>query len=195
MSRRNWNEDPFTKKARRENVLARSLYKLEAIDKKRGLFKGVRRVIDLGASPGSWTQYCLKKPQVTVFAVDLKPLELEDPRVHFHQGDAEEMDWATFLGGEPVDLVLSDMAPNTSGNATRDTALSAALAEMARDVAVEHLNPGGSFVAKFFMGPDFEEYRNSLREHFSKVTVARPDSTRKQSREVFFVGQGFGKSA
>lgn len=189
---RNWNDDPYTKKARKENFAARSAYKLEEIHKKYGVLKGAKTVLDLGASPGSWSQFCLKQnPNMKIIAVDIKPLEIEAPQIRFLHQDIETVEWKHILSGDPCDVVLSDMAPNTSGLAAKDCALSYDLATLALDTAKTTLKEGGNFVVKFFMGEDFEEFRDELRAHFGKVQQFRPKSTRKQSREIFFVGLGY----
>lgn len=190
---RKWNDDPFTKKAKKENYEARSIYKLEEIDKREQLFKGVHRVLDLGAAPGSWTQYCLKKlaPGDKVVAVDLSPLGFTHPQVIFIQKPIEEIDLVSILGSEKMDLVLSDMAPKTTGVHDTDVARSFDLASLALEAACKFLKPGGSFVVKLFMGESFEEYRKLLRIHFEQIRILRPESTRKHSREVFFVAKGF----
>lgn len=189
---RKWNDDPFTKKARRENYEARSVYKLEEIDRREKILSGVKRVLDLGASPGSWTQYCLRKlPQGKIFAVDLAPLRVTHPNLVFVEKPIEEIDFPSLLGEEKVDLVLSDMAPKTSGIHDRDVALSTELATLALETARTHLKPGGGFVAKLFMGETFEEYHQALKSAFSSVKLLRPESTRKHSREIFFIAKGF----
>lgn len=189
---RSWNEDPFTKKARREHFEARSVYKLMEIDRRERLLTGAKRVLDLGAAPGSWVQYCLEKlPHAEIFAVDLAPLNLSDPRVHFHQGSIEDTDLSVLLGNQGVDVLISDMAPKTSGIHDRDTALSYELATLALDTAVQYLRPGGNFVVKLFMGAEFEEFQKRMRKHFAMVKLLRPESTRKRSREIFFIGKDF----
>ncbi len=188
---RNWNDDPFTKKARAENYEARSVYKLEEIDRREKILNGAKLILDLGAAPGSWTQYCLKKlPRVRILAVDLSPLNVKDARITFLQKPIEEVKFEEALGAERPDLVLSDMAPKTSGIHERDVALSFELASLALNVALQWLKPGGHFVAKLFMGDSFEEYDRALRQHFSEVKRLRPESTRKHSREIFFIGKG-----
>jgi 23S rRNA (uridine2552-2'-O)-methyltransferase len=187
-----WNDDPFTKKARQENFAARSIYKLEEIEKKEKVLVGAQRVVDLGAAPGSWSQFVLRAcPKAHIFAVDLSPLEVSSPRLTFVQADIETVDFAALLGPAKADVVLSDMAPKTSGIAARDTALSFELAQMALQVAKNHLKPGGHFVTKLFMGEDFENFRKMLREVFTSVSLLRPESTRKHSREIFFTAKGF----
>ncbi len=190
---RNWGDDPFTKKAKKENYEARSIYKLEEIDKRENLFKGVKSVLDLGASPGSWTQYCLKKLPVTskIVSVDISPLGFSDPRVIFLQESIETVDLTPYIEGGKVDLVISDMAPKTSGQHDRDVALSTELAELALATAEKFLKPKGNFVVKLFMGSTFEEYNKNLKTRFETTRVLRPESTRKHSREVFLIGKGF----
>ncbi len=187
---RGWNDDPFTKKARKENFAARSVYKLEEIDRREPILKGVRRVIDLGAAPGSWTQYCLKKiPDCQILAIDLSPIKVKDKRLTAIQADINEFNFTEAMGGQLADLVISDMAPNTSGIPDRDVALSFELASMALQVARAHLKTGGSFVAKLFMGDSFEEYHRDVKALFESSRIIRPDSVRKHSREIFFVGK------
>lgn len=190
---RGWNDDPFTKKARREDFAARSVYKLEEIDRRERILKGARLVLDLGAAPGSWTQYCLKAYSAArVVAVDLSPLQLpSDPRLTFLHGSIEHVDLAGALGGAKADVVLSDMAPKTSGQSFRDVALSIGLAELAFEMAKRHLKPGGNFAVKIFMGEGFEEYRAMVRKHFEEHSLLRPSSTRKHSREIFLSAKGF----
>ena len=192
-SLRRWNDDPFTKKARDQHYKARSVFKLDEIEKRERIFTNVKTVIDLGASPGSWTQYCLEKlrgPGSRIIAVDLSPLKINDPRVLFIEGAIETVDLATALGGSQADLVLSDMAPQTSGIHERDTALSFELATLALDVARTFLRSGGVFVAKLFMGGEFESFQTALKKDFSTVRLLRPESTRKHSREIYFIAKG-----
>jgi 23S rRNA (uridine2552-2'-O)-methyltransferase len=193
---RKWNDDPFTKKAKKENYEARSVYKLEEIDKRERVMTGVTNVLDLGAAPGSWTQYCLKKipAQGKVIAVDLSPLGFAHPQVIFLQESIEGLDLAPVIGSAQIDLVLSDMAPKTTGVHDTDVARSFDLASLALESAKRFLKPGGIFIVKLFMGDSFEEYRALLRSSFEQVRILRPESTRKHSREVFFVARGFKKS-
>lgn len=191
---RRWNDDPFTKKARRENFQARSVYKLEEIDQRERVLQGVKTILDLGASPGSWTEYCLRKlPQAKIVAVDLAPLRVQHPNLTFLQTSIEGLDLSAVLP-QPVDLVLSDMAPKTSGVHDRDVALSFELASLALGAARKHLKPGGSFVVKLFMGESFEEYHAMVKKQFKSVKLLRPESTRKHSREIFFIGRGLLKA-
>jgi 23S rRNA (uridine2552-2'-O)-methyltransferase len=192
--RRGWNDDPFTKKARRENFEARSVYKLKEIDEREKIFHSVTTVLDLGAAPGSWTQYALQRlPKGRVIAIDLSPIQVTDPRLTFLQVSIDEADLSPLIGDQKVGLVLSDMAPKTSGIHERDTALSYELAAAALATAKKHLAPGGNFVVKLFMGSEFELFQKEMRASFRQVKLLRPESTRKHSREIFFTGKDFQK--
>lgn len=149
--------------------------------------------MDLGAAPGSWTQYCLKKIPSSgkVIAIDLSPLGFTHPQVIFLQKAIEEVDLNQLVGDLAIDLVMSDMAPKTTGIHDTDCARSFDLAVVALEAAKRFLQPGGSFVVKLFMGESFEEYRKLLREVFNQVRIIRPESTRKHSREIFLIAKGF----
>ena len=189
---RRWNDDPFTKKARDENFAARSVYKLEEIHRRERVLQNAKLVLDLGAAPGSWTQYCLKTlPQAEIIAVDLSPLTVKDPRVTFFQEDIESVTLDAAVAGRPVDVVLSDMAPKTSGIPASDVALSFELAAMAVRACDRFLRRGGNFVAKLFMGESDKEFEALLKARFEEVRLLRPESTRKHSREIFFIGKRF----
>lgn len=188
-----WNDDPFTKKARKEHYEARSVYKLEEIDKREPLFQNVSLILDLGASPGSWTQYCIRKipRNGQIIAVDLNPLNFSHPQVRFLQESIETLDLTLHVGNQKADLVLSDMAPKTSGVHERDVALSYELACLALSAAEKHLKTGGAFVVKLFMGDSFEDYHQLLKSRFNTVRLLRPEATRKASKEIYFVAKGF----
>jgi 23S rRNA (uridine2552-2'-O)-methyltransferase len=189
---RRWNDDPYTKKARREDYAARSVYKLEEIQRRERILQNAKLILDLGASPGSWTQYCLKAaPQAAVVAVDLAPLSVKDARITFFQEDIESVRLDKAIAGRPVDVVLSDMAPKTSGIPDRDVALSFELAAMAVRACDRFLRRGGHFVAKLFMGESLGEFEALLKARFEQVRLLRPESTRKHSREIFFIGKRF----
>lgn len=192
---RKWNDDPFTKKARKENYEARSIYKLSEIDKKERILASGQCILDLGAAPGSWTQYCLEKiNKGKVIAVDISPINVTDPRLTFLHKSIETADIASHLSGGKADVVLSDMAPNTSGIPDRDIALSLELAELALNTAKSYLKPGGDFIVKVFMGQGFEQFNAEMKKSFSKVRLLRPESVRKQSREIYLIGRGFKAS-
>jgi len=156
------------------------------------LFKKGYRVLDLGASPGSWTLYAAERvgPSGRVLGVDLQDLAIAlPPQAEARTLDAFQVDAET-LGG-PFDLVLSDMAPKTSGQRHADQYRSYELVMRALELAKTVLEPGGVFVAKIFQGAEFEDARNALREVFDKVRILRPEATRDESYEVFLVGLGF----
>ncbi len=149
--------------------------------------KNAKLILDLGASPGSWSQYCLKENNsCKIVAIDLNPLTFSDPRLHFVQGSALETDLSQ---PEKYDLVLSDMAPKTTGMIDVDIANSLELSEMALTLAIQHLKPGGNFVVKIFMGDSFEEFDRRMKKAFKEVKRLRPESTRKHSKEIFFIGR------
>ncbi len=167
------------------------MYKLEEIDRRTQLLKTGQRVLDLGASPGSWTLYAAERvgPQGRVLGLDLNDSEIALPsQAEIRTLDAFAVDPSS-LGG-PFDLVLSDMAPKTSGQRHADQYRSYELFMRALDLAVEVLAPGGNFVGKIFQGAEFEDARTALRGHFDKVRIIRPDATRDESYELFLLGLG-----
>jgi 23S rRNA (uridine2552-2'-O)-methyltransferase len=169
------------------------VFKLEEIDKRLNLFHGVKRVVDLGAAPGSWSLYASTKvgPTGKVLAIDLKEISQAFPaNVSVVLGDALSLDSEILLSQAPYDLVLSDMAPNTSGNKSLDQLRSAELFLRAVEVAKTYGRVGGGFVGKLFMSGEFESARKTLNEAFQQVRVIRPEGTRKQSTELFLVGLG-----
>lgn len=189
---RSWNDDPFTKKARREDYAARSVYKLEEIDRRERVLSGAKLVVDLGAAPGSWTQYVIRQlPTAQVVAIDLKPLEVEDPRVTSIVGSIEDTHLEEKLAGRKADVVLSDMAPQTSGIVDIDIMASMELVLMALNACERHLRYGGHFVAKLFMGAGIEDFEKLVRKRFQSVRMLRPEGTRKHSREIFFIAKGY----
>jgi 23S rRNA (uridine2552-2'-O)-methyltransferase len=156
------------------------------------LFKRGQRVLDLGASPGSWTLYAAQRvgPTGRVLGIDLEEVEVElPPNAEIRTLDAFEVDPASLEG--PFDLVISDMAPKTSGQRHADQYRSYELVLRALELAKVVLEPGGTFIAKIFQGAEFEEARNALRAVFGKVRVIRPKATRDESYEVYLVGLGF----
>lgn len=188
---RSWNDDPFTRKARKEDFLARSIYKLEEIDKREHVFQAGQRVIDLGAAPGSWTQFVLKKigQKGRIWAVDLEEVRVKDSRLETIQGDLETLDWEKFLGLESVDVVLSDLAPKTTGMHEHDVACSMDLAQAAKKIALQQLKSQGVFIVKVFMGAGFEAFVSDLRKVFRSVRILRPEGTRKHSREIYLIAK------
>jgi len=186
--------DPFFKKARAEGFAARSVYKLDEIDRRVKLLRPGYRVLDLGCRPGSWLQYAVRAvgSQGTVVGIDRHPLPAPVPGARAMIGDIFTTPDAELLGPlAAFDVVLSDMAPDTTGVRATDQARSAALFEEAVTRAERLLAPGGAFVGKLFQGPDFEAIRKRLATRFSDVRVIKPDSSRARSFEIFLVGKGF----
>lgn len=185
-------QDIYTKKALKEGYPARSVYKLEEIDRRVGLFRRGMRVLDLGASPGSWTLYAAKMvgPQGRVLGLDLKELNTGlPPQASFRVGDMYEETVESLDG--PFDVVISDMAPDTSGQRDADMYRSYELVLGALRLAEGTLVPGGKFVAKIFQGAEYEDARAECRKSFEKVRTLRPKATKDISYEVFLVGIGF----
>jgi 23S rRNA (uridine2552-2'-O)-methyltransferase len=195
MSRQNpyKGADHRTLAARAQGYPARSVFKLEEIDRRCRLLKSGQRVVDLGAAPGSWSLYTAKSigERGHLLAVDLSTIsQAFPPWVHVVQGDALELGSALHQEHGPYDVVLSDMAPKTSGDKFQNAARSYNLFDAALQVAAEHGVAGCSFVAKLFMGPDFEAARASVTKQFASCRIIKPEGTRDNSVEVFLVGLG-----
>lgn len=185
--------DHKTKEAKKMGFPARSVFKLEEIDRRARIVKAGDHVLDLGASPGSWAMYAAQKvgPKGKLLAVDLKPLEVSLPAwATVIQGDALSLENESLAMYAPYDVVLSDMAPNTTGNRFSDQARSFDLFMRALAVATALLKPGGHFVGKIFMGEDFPAAREEVRKHFESERLIRPEGTRAVSFEIFVLGQG-----
>lgn len=188
--------DRFTRAAKEAGFPARSVFKLEEIDRRTRLLRHGQHVLDLGASPGSWALYAAKKigPQGRLLAVDLEPLGITlPPPAVFVQGDALalESDALGPLGQfAPYDVVLSDMAPRTTGNRVTDQTRSFELFMRALAVAATLGKPGGSFVGKIFMSDDLPAARAELKKHYATERLIRPEGTRAVSMELFVVGLG-----
>jgi len=189
--------DHYFHRARQENYPARSVYKLQELDASFKLLRAGQTVLDLGATPGSWTLFAAGKvgPSGRVLAVDLNPTDTAFPEnVTFLTADAlnpgEELT-ALLAAWKPFDLVVSDMAPSTTGSRFTDQARSLELVEQALALAGTCLLKGGHFVAKVFMGPDVKAFTDSMRGAFEKVKTAKPKSSRPESIEQFIVGLGY----
>ncbi len=185
-------QDAYGKRARREGFPARSIYKLEEIDRRTRILRSGHRVLDLGAAPGSWTMYAAQRvgPKGRVLGFDLTPFEgTLPPHAEIRVADAFALDIGE-LGEAPFDVVLSDMAPATTGQKHADQYRSYELAMRALAIAKTALRPGGSFVAKIFQGGEFPAAQKAMREAFEKVRVIRPEAVRTESYEVFLVGLG-----
>ncbi len=185
--------DSFTKAAKAQGYPARSVFKLEEIDRRTRLFRGGQRVLDLGAAPGSWSKFAAERVGANgrVLAIDLSEIRaVMPPQVERVQGDVFALPDEELGRFGPYDVVLSDMAPATTGTRFADQARSFDLFMRAVDLAEKALKPGGAFVGKLFMGEDFARAKERVRLLFSEVRVLRPEATRSQSYEVFIVGLG-----
>jgi len=187
-------KDHYYHKAKEENFAARSIYKLEEIDNKFRIIKSGMKVLDLGAAPGSWSQYLSQKvgEKGKVLGVDLIRVQLTLPNAVFIHADLRDINLDQIFmdhGFEPVfDGVFSDMAPKTTGIRITDQARSTELCELALNVADRFLRLGGNFVCKFFHSDDFTDLKKMMEQRFTKVEVLRPKSTRKESKEIFLIG-------
>jgi 23S rRNA (uridine2552-2'-O)-methyltransferase len=187
--------DPFFRKAKAAGFAARSVFKLEEIDRRVRLLRAGDRVLDLGCTPGSWLQYAVKVvgPHGAVVGIDRNPLPRPVPGARVMMADIFSTTDEELLGTlKAFDVVLSDMAPDTTGIRSTDQARSARLFAEAMLRATRLLAPGGAFVGKVFQGPDFEDVRRQLATRFSDVKIIKPDSSRAQSIEIFLIGKGFG---
>ena len=188
--------DEYVKKAQREGYRSRAAYKLFEIQEKDRLIKPGQVVVDLGAAPGGWSQVArqLVGEQGEVFALDILSM---DPMagVTFIEGDFREQEpldkLNEALAGRPVDVVISDVAPNVAGMSAIDQPRSMYLVELALDFARQNLKPGGDFVTKVFQGEGYDDFYREMRDSFEKVVTRKPQASRPKSREVYVVGRGF----
>ncbi|MDX1606760.1 MAG: 23S rRNA (uridine(2552)-2'-O)-methyltransferase RlmE [Candidatus Competibacterales bacterium] len=187
-------DDEFVKRAQREGYRSRAVYKLAEIDDKVRLLRPGMTVVDLGAAPGGWAQYCAKRlgGSGRVIALDRLALEPLDG-VDFIQGDFREQPvldaLLALLDGRAVDLVLSDMAPNTSGIKAVDQPQAMDLAELALDLARQCLAPSGDLLVKTFQGEGFDALLGELRRAFGTVTVHKPRASRARSPELYLLAR------
>jgi 23S rRNA (uridine2552-2'-O)-methyltransferase len=185
--------DSFHRRAKEQGFAARSVFKLEEIDQRLKLFRAGGRVLDLGCKPGSWLQYAAKKvgPQGALVGIDRTPLDVEIPGARIEVGDVFEVSLEVLKGPlDGFDVVLSDMAPDTSGVRSMDQARSEALFERALWIAEQTLARGGHFVGKLFMGPDWKNLQTRVRQGFGEVKTIKPASSRKESIEQYVCGLG-----
>lgn len=187
-------KDHYFKKAKKENFAARSVFKLEEIDKKHKLFRTKQVVLDLGACPGSWSQYASQKvgPEGRVLGIDLTAIQVKLPNAVFIQADLRDLNLENVFVENgfqpPFDLVISDMAPKTTGIRITDQARSMELCQLSLEIAQKFLKPQGHFVTKLFHSDDFKELKDSMLKVFQKVEALRPESTRSMSKEIFLIG-------
>jgi 23S rRNA (uridine2552-2'-O)-methyltransferase len=182
--------DPYVQRAQKEGYRSRAAYKLLEIAERDHLLKPGTVVVDLGATPGGWSQVAAARG-CRVIALDLLPLQ-PLPGVEFIQGDFREdavlAELEACLGGKPVNLVISDMAPNISGIGMADQARAMHLAELALEFASNHLEPGGSFLVKVFQGAGFEDFMRLMRTRFARVVARKPGASRDRSSEQYLLG-------
>jgi len=187
--------DAYVQRARKEGMRSRAAFKLEELDEAERLLRPGMVVVDLGAAPGGWSQYAAKtlNGKGFVVALDILPMDALTG-VTFIEGDFREPEPLAALteavGGRPVDLVMSDMAPNMSGIDAVDQPRQLHLAELALEFAREHLRPGGVFLAKVFQGAGFDEFLRAVRRDFEKVRMKKPPASRARSAEMYLLATG-----
>ena len=187
-------KDHYSKQAARENYPARSIYKLEEIDKRVKLLRTGDRVLDLGAAPGSWSLYAAQRVGKggIVWAVDSSPLKVAvPPNIEYFEADVMEESFFDYLNNvieEKLDVVLSDMAPRTTGHKFVDQSRSFNLFSRALEIARLKLRPGGRFAGKIFFGEDFNRASENVKNLFEKKRIIKPKSVRKESYEVYITG-------
>ncbi|MGD9080525.1 MAG: RlmE family RNA methyltransferase [Desulfobacterales bacterium] len=189
--------DHYSERAKKERYPARSVFKLKEAQKKFSLIKNGDRVLDLGCSPGSWLLYAaeLTGKRGRVLGIDLKALRIKlPPQAKALTADILTID-RTWLDeqklGDRFNVVLSDMAPATTGSKGLDAARSFQLCQTALNIAEMVLKPGGSFMCKIFQGQEFKEFSDIVRNRFKRHKIFKPRSSRKESKEIFIVGMGF----
>jgi 23S rRNA (uridine2552-2'-O)-methyltransferase len=189
--------DYYARKAKAEHYAARSVYKLKEINERFRILKKGQQVMDLGAAPGSWSQYIssIIGNSGRLLGIDQKPVQVKLPNAVFitadlHQSDLDSLIKQCGLDGR-FDVVLSDMAPSTTSSRFADQMCSLELARLALNLAVRYLKKGGSLVIKIFASEDAVLFRNEIAIHFEKVVSFRPRSTQKSSKEFFYIATGF----
>jgi len=186
--------DPYVKRAQQDGYRSRAVYKLLEIQEKDHLLRPGMTVVDLGAAPGGWSQVAapLVGAKGRIVALDILPMDAL-PDVEFIQGDFREEEvldaLLARLGDARVDLVMSDMAPNISGMKAVDQPRSMYLAELALDMALRVLAPGGDFLVKVFQGEEYDAYLREVRKRFGKVLIRKPKASRPRSREVYVLAR------
>lgn len=192
-SQNRW-QDHYTKRARKENYAARSVYKLDEIQQKQRILHRGDRVLDLGCAPGSWLQFAAEQtgPEGELIGVDLTPVTIRlPPNVRTVNADVFVLaQTAPDIFTRQFNVVLSDMAPATTGDKSGDAARSYELCRTALAVAEAVLLSEGRFVCKIFQGEDFTPFCNQVKESFKQMRIFKPQSSRKASREIFIIGLG-----
>ena len=187
--------DAYVQRARKDGLRSRAAFKLEELDEAERLLKPGMVVVDLGAAPGGWSQYAGKVLNGKGFVVALDLLAMDAlPGVEFIQGDFREegalAELRRLLDGRPVDLVMSDMAPNMSGIDAVDHPRQLYLCELALEFCREVLKPGGSFLAKVFQGAGFDDHLRAVKAEFAKVKMKKPPASRARSAEMYLLATG-----
>jgi 23S rRNA (uridine2552-2'-O)-methyltransferase len=189
--------DHYSERAKKEHYPARSVFKLKEAQKKFHLIKKGDRVLDLGCSPGSWLLYAAEQTgeRGRVLGIDLKAIRIKlPPQTETLTADILTIDRAWLDEqelGDRFNVVLSDMAPATTGNKALDTIRSFQLCQAALGIAEMVLKPGGSFICKIFQGEEFKEFSDTVKNRFKRHKIFKPRSSRKESKEIFIVGMGF----
>ncbi len=189
-------DDPYVKRAQQEGWRSRAVYKLMEIDERDRLLRRGMTVVDLGAAPGSWSEWAAKQvqPGGRVIALDILPMDAL-PGVTVIQGDFHEEavlnQLLEAIGETPVDLVMSDMAPNISGMKAVDQPRAMYLAELALDLAERVLRPGGDLLIKAFTGEGLDDFKQQLRRRFGKLQVRKPKASRPRSPEIYLLARDF----
>ena len=189
-------DDEYVKQSQKDGYRSRAVYKLKEIDEKDYLIKPGSVVIDLGAAPGSWCEYVVRKQKGRgrLIALDILPMEPMDG-VEIITGDFLEdevfEELLNTLGDDRPDLVICDMAPNMSGQQAVDIPRAMYMAELALDLARQVLKPGGGLLVKLFQGEGFDDYIKQMRSSFNKVTMRKPRASRPRSKETYGLATGF----
>ncbi len=186
-------KDPFYIKAKKNDIISRAYYKLEEIDKKHNLFKNEKKILDVGCSPGGWTQYILKKnPKNKIVGIDVLPTAKQiEGEFKFYMMDLnqyKEIDKLFTINKYTFDSIISDIAPNTSGNQFLDQTNSYDLSMLSAKFIGKYLNKGGSFLVKNFQGEDTEKLFRFVKTYFNKTQYIKPAASDKKSKEIYILG-------
>jgi len=180
--------DKWQKRARKEGYLARSAFKLLQLNKKYNLIKNNDKVLDIGCSPGSWVQVALKVHASKVIGIDLNDVKINHPKFKFIKGDIFKLDLSSF---EKFDVIISDLAPQTTGIGELDKDRSIDLTEKAFEICKRLLKQNGDFLAKVFQGEGFDELLNQIKKEFKFCKATKPIASKKRSKEIYIVAKGY----
>ena len=184
-------KDFYFRKAKEEGYLARSVYKLLEINKKYNLIRKEDRVLDIGCSPGSWVQACLKLKVSEVIGIDIQEAKVEDNKFKFFKKDINKINLSNW--GE-FNVVLSDIAPSTSGNKDLDSSRSYELSLKAFEITKKVLKEHGNFLVKIFQGEEFPSLLTEIKNNFVFCKSFKPKSTRSSSKEIYIIAKGYRKA-